>query len=81
MMAGRRQSSIGLLPLLGLCLAPIIRQARARALRVELRTLHLHADYFQWQQQNGAAGLADAHKRIAIARADLAALQSKGGGP
>jgi hypothetical protein len=40
-----------------------------------LRSLEKQADYFAWQQQNGAAGLADTHKRIAMAKSDLRRLQ------
>jgi hypothetical protein len=40
-----------------------------------LRALERQADYFAWQQENGAAGLADTHKRIVMVRADLQQLQ------
>lgn len=61
--------------LLGLWLAPLDRAIRRHRLRVELRRLQMHAGYFQWQQDNGTAGLADAHKRIALVRSDLNALR------
>jgi hypothetical protein len=61
--------------LLGLCIGYLNRRINSALLRAHLRSLEKQADYFAWQQQNGAAGLADTHKRIAMAKSDLRRLQ------
>ncbi|MEN3296217.1 MAG: hypothetical protein V7642_5470 [Burkholderiales bacterium] len=66
---------IRLSELLGLSMDCICRWIRSLRLRAQLRSLQRQADYFAWQQENGAAGLADTHKRIAMVRSDLHQLQ------
>lgn len=66
---------VGLRQLLGLVLAPALRWVRQRILQARIRSLHGLADYFEWQEANGRAGLADTHKRIALARSELNALE------
>jgi hypothetical protein len=67
----RRAEEISAAELLGLSLACIYRWINGFLLRGRLRSLERQADYFTWQQENGAAGLADTHKRIAMVRSDL----------
>lgn len=62
--------------LLGLSLLLIVRWVESQLLRAHLRSLQRLADYFTWQQENGTAGLADTHKRIAMAKAELHQLQN-----
>ena len=61
--------------LFGLSLERITGWMKLKMLQAHLRSLHGMAEYFAWQQENGAAGLADAHRRIAMARSDLRQLQ------
>lgn len=61
--------------LLGMSLLLIVRWIESLVLRGHLRSLERLADYFAWQQENGAAGLADTHKRIAMAKSELRQLQ------
>lgn len=61
--------------LFGLSLERIVGWVKRKMLQAHLRSLYGMADYFAWQQANGAAGLADAHKRIAMAKSDLRHLQ------
>lgn len=61
--------------LFGLSLDRIVGWIRRKMLQAHLRSLHGMAEYFAWQQENGALGLADAHKRIAMAKSDLRRLQ------
>jgi hypothetical protein len=61
--------------LLSMSLDPVVRRVKCWLLRAHLRSLHRLADYFAWQQENGAAGLADTHKRIAMTKSDLRSLQ------
>ncbi|MEN3366253.1 MAG: hypothetical protein V7606_3527 [Burkholderiales bacterium] len=72
---GGREESISMSKLLGLCLSCVSRGIESARLRARLRALERQADYFAWQQENGAAGLADTHKRIVMVRADLQQLQ------
>jgi hypothetical protein len=60
--------------LIQLSLRPVVGMVKRYQLQAELRRLRKHASYFQWQQENGAAGLADTQKRIALAQSDLNAL-------
>jgi hypothetical protein len=71
----RREDEISPAELLGLSLHCIYRWIDGLLLRSRLRSLERQADYFAWQQENGAAGLADTHKRIAMVRSDLHRLQ------
>lgn len=57
-----------------LALAPPIRLLRRRMLQARIRSLHGLAEYFEWQEANGRAGLADTHKRMAPAESELNAL-------
>jgi hypothetical protein len=68
-------AEITLEQLFGLSLDRIVNWTRRKMLQAHLRSLHGMAEYFAWQQENGAAGLADAHKRIAMAKSDLRRLQ------
>jgi hypothetical protein len=68
-------AEITLEQLFGLSLDRMVNWAKRRALQAQLRSLHGMAEYFAWQQENGSAGLADAHKRIAMAKSDLRRLQ------
>jgi hypothetical protein len=61
--------------LFGLSLERMVGWIKRQMLQAHLRSLHGMAEYFAWQQANGAAGLADAHKRIAMAKSDLRRLQ------
>lgn len=61
--------------LLGLSVNPIIRLIKRLVLQSKLRTLYQAASYFKWQQDNGHAGLADTHKRIAILESELRSLR------
>jgi hypothetical protein len=67
----RRAEEISAGELLGLSLNFIDRWINGIVLRSRLRSLEKQADYFAWQQENGAAGLADTHKRIVVARSEL----------
>lgn len=61
--------------LFGLSLERMVTWVKRQKLQAQLRSLHGMADYFAWQQANGTAGLADAQKRIAVAKSDLRQLQ------
>jgi len=61
--------------LLGLVLAPALRWVSRRILRARIRSLQGLADYFERQEANGRAGLADTQKRMALARSELNALE------
>lgn len=74
-MIARRGGNVTLCQLLGLVLAPASRWVSRRILRARIRSLHGLADYFQWQHENGRAGLVDTHKRMALARSELNALE------
>lgn len=68
----RRDVTIG--DLLGMIIAPTLCWWRRQVLQARLRSLHGLADYFAWQEANGRAGLADTHRRIAVAKSDLNAI-------
>ncbi|MEN3291525.1 MAG: hypothetical protein V7642_778 [Burkholderiales bacterium] len=57
--------------LLRLSVAQFTRWFKRKMIEAQLRSLHSMAEYFAWQQENGSAGLADTHKRIAMAKSDL----------
>lgn len=71
----RGGSDISATELFGLCPGLCYRWVQSVLLRAHLRSLERLADYFAWQQENGAAGLADTQKRIAMAKSDLQRLQ------
>lgn len=71
----RTEAEISAKELLGLSLTCFCRWIDSLLLRSHLRSLERLADYFTWQQENGAAGLADTHKRIAMVRSELHRLQ------
>lgn len=60
--------------LLSLSIGPLVRIFKRQRLKGELKRLRMHEAYFQWQQANGIAGLADTHKRMALKQSDLNAL-------
>lgn len=74
-MADQTMTEIGTAQLLGLSVDTVVRRIRCALLRARLRSLQREADYFTWQQENGAAGLADTHKRIAMLSSDLHQLE------
>lgn len=73
MIAGRGE--MDLRQLLGLVLAPASRWGSRRMLKAHIRSLQGLADYFEWQEANGRAGLADTQKRMVLARSELNALE------
>jgi hypothetical protein len=68
---------ISAIQLLALAMLPAARWLTQKKLQAEIRSLQSQADYFGRQQENARAGLADTHKRMAIARSNLMLL-SKG---
>lgn len=75
--AAARQVTVA--QLLGLSLAPAVKWLHRQMLQARLRSLQQLAEYFEWQEQNGRAGLSDTHKRIVLAKSDLAALTASRG--
>ena len=73
----RTRQSLTLVQLLSLSLAPLIREIKRKKLQAEVRSLSGLAEYFEWQERNCRAGLADTHKRIALAHSDLNALSGR----
>jgi hypothetical protein len=71
----RSERDVSATELLGLCIGSLSRWIKGAMLRAHIRSLERLADYFAWQQQNGAAGLADTQKRIVMAKSDLRRLQ------
>lgn len=63
--------TVSLLQLLGMAMERPSRWLRRQMLQGQLRSLQGLSDYFEWQQANGRAGLADTHKRMAITKAEL----------
>lgn len=61
--------------LIGLSLAPVAKWVRRQILQARLRSLQGLAIYFDAQIENAQAGLADTHKRIALARSEINALK------
>lgn len=61
--------------LLAVALAPVVRWLRRKVLDARLRSLEGLVSYFEWQEANGRAGLADTHKRMAVARSEINALR------
>lgn len=66
---------MGLQALIGLALEPVAKRVRRWRLEARLRSLQRLADYFEWQETNGRAGLADTHRRIALTKSDIARLR------
>jgi hypothetical protein len=71
---GKPMQGVTMSNLFRMSLDPVVGALKRYRLQAELRSLRMHASYFQWQQENGAAGLADTQKRIAVAQSDLNAL-------
>jgi hypothetical protein len=76
---GNSQQGVTMSHLFRMSLMPLAAAIKRYRLQAELRRLKMHAGYFQWQQENGAAGLADTQKRIALAQSDLNALSREYG--
>jgi hypothetical protein len=72
--ASAARQGVTMAHLFRMSLVPVAAAIKRYQLQAELRRLRVHASYFQWQQENGAAGLADTQKRIALAQSDLNAI-------
>jgi hypothetical protein len=71
----RTGQTITLWQLFCVSLAPAARRIRRLILQTRLRSLQRLAEYFEWEEANGRAGLADTHKRIALTKSELNALR------
>lgn len=69
------RQDVTLTQLLGIALAPVARWVRRKVLEARMRSLEGLVSYFEWQEANGRAGLADTHKRMAVARSEINALR------
>lgn len=68
---------ISVMQLLALAMLPAARWLEKKKLQAEIKSLQGLAEFFERQEENARAGLADTHKRMAVARANLMLL-SKG---
>lgn len=67
-------SNVTLQQLLGVALTPAAHWMRRKILQARLRSLRGLALYFEAQEKNARAGLADVHKQMAETRSELNAL-------